>query len=462
MRYRIAPLRVIPFVLNVCWLMLTSHPAAAQNDMTLSDYLSAGWQAMEDNELQKAESSFWQALSIDPQNVSALEGLGRASLYLGRREETIQTYERLLKIDPQNLGAHLGLARCYSWNNEFEMAIDYYQKARQIAPQDKEIQVALAEIYAGKEQWRHARAEYQKILETDPRHTPALEGLKKVDALLALRHRLLTKFLIERDAGNFKGQTFSYGYRQFWPSEAGRTFYGAYYLINQKETGKTDKLDHVLEIGGRFQSQNLSWLTLADELTLHVPEGEDEVVPAGSVSALARWAGRNTLALRYERALFDLLDDIKVNRYGADSSIYFHPRISLTNAFTYGDFSDGNNSTDLYHYLAFELLKKNPDLSFTAGYRQRDYDEAAPAYYSPQELSSVVYSLYLGKALAGHYLYSIVKFLDNSDGIDNFYYLVGSDFQLQEDLSTKIEVSFFDTTAKYEAWNIAFSLDFKF
>lgn len=167
---------------------------------------------------------------------------------------------------------------------------------------------------------------------------------------------------------------------------------------------------------------------------------------------------KNTFALKYDRELFDVLDEVKGSRYGGESKIYLHGRLVMTNAYSFSAYSDSNRNEDWYHNMSAILLEGRPDLSFTVGYRMRGFKEDAPQYYSPLDLNSVIYSVYLGGPVGKTYTYGNIKVMDNSDQIDNYYFLGGSEYRLNKDTSLTAEVSYFDTTEEYHALTATMAL----
>jgi len=180
------------------------------------------------------------------------------------------------------------------------------------------------------------------------------------------------------------------------------------------------------------------------------------------LASILKYWQRNTLTAKFTRDIHDALDEIRSYRYALESNIYITPNLMLTDTFTFSDYSDDNQSTDHYHILTLIITEKKPDFNVGFGYRWRDFDNDAALYYSPQDLESRIYSVFLGQGFDDNYLYGLFKLFDNNNHIDDYYYLVGSDYKLSDNSSIISEISYFDTEGKYHALTATVSLRLKF
>jgi len=196
---------------------------------------------------------------------------------------------------------------------------------------------------------------------------------------LTPEHDFVFQYIHERDAADYRANTYSYGYMQTRFFAGGNTIFGADYIHNVEETGHPDTWGNVLELGGRYNANG--WLTIEGSTDLRAYSRDSHTFIGGHVNTTMRYFKKNAFTLRYQRDLLDILDDIRGHRYGAESNVYFNSSVLLTTSYNYADYSDGNINQDWYHNLTFLALKKKPDLHFAVGYRYRDFSMDSPDYY---------------------------------------------------------------------------------
>ena len=80
----------------------------------------------------ESAEAFQQALHIDPNNVTALNGLGIAQFHMGQREQGIQSVKQAVKVNPGFVDGHLNLARWYHGMGRYEEAAAAYTQVTKI------------------------------------------------------------------------------------------------------------------------------------------------------------------------------------------------------------------------------------------------------------------------------------------------------------------------------------------
>ena len=480
-------------VFVIYFLVINAQSVFSQetdNREGLDDYIRQGWSHVEAGDLNKATASFQKGVELEPDNIKALEGLAWCYLYTdrlkraeelyqrilttephhvaaqlglakvysfgGRHKESIDQYEQTLAEDPRNIRTYKGMAQVYSWDNRLKESVTIYQNALKLAEDDVELRLGLAKVYGWMGDWSKAEGEYEKILVIDPRHSDALKGIEEARAARQPYQRFRFQYTTETDAFNFKAHTLSYGYTWTQPLDGGNEIFAAYYFDDFRETGKTHALGNIAKLGGRLHATDRITIVGSTDIRAYSPD--PDFFAGGSLDMIIKYYKKNTFALKYARELFDVLDEIKGNRYGGESKIYLHDRLVMTNSYSSSDYSDENRNEDWYHSMSAILFKGKPDLSFTIGYRMRGFKKDAPQYYSPPDLDSAIYSLYLGGPIGKTYTYGNIKLIDNSDQIDNYYFLGGSEYPFNKDASFTAEVSYFDTTEKYHALTATMAL----
>ncbi|MDP2939556.1 MAG: tetratricopeptide repeat protein [Candidatus Omnitrophota bacterium] len=403
---------------------------------------------------------YQKALRVDPKNKGIKIGLAEAYLWAGFRKESVKQYEELLKEDPRNKGVYRGLVETYVWDNRLAEAEDLYLKALKTSPDDIDFHLGLAKIYILMASWSKAQVEYEQVIKIDPKNSTAIKGLENIEKLQKPRQELIFSYLREVDANDWRASAIIYGYRASKLLEHNNNVSASYYVSNNRETGYTYQIGNVAEMGGKYALNK--FVDLFGSINMRSYSNGINFFAGGDISSTFKYFQKNTLAFKYNREVFDVFDKIKNNRYIAESSVFLGNYINLNDSFAFNDFSDNNNSIDQYHAFNFSLLKKNPDLNVGVGYRNRDFKTNSPLYYSPQNLSSIVYSVYSGKAFNKEYVYALFKFSENSDHNDTSYYLLGSEYTLSENSSIVGEASYFGTRDKYHALSMKATFRFKF
>jgi tetratricopeptide (TPR) repeat protein len=440
-------------------VLLIASPQLSFSDDTKTSIVQ-GWESIEQNHLDEALAQFEKALEQDPGNVEAMLGKARCLLYSDRLAEAEQVYTTVLQKDTDNEAAQLGLARAYNWQGKYDLALPEYERYLKRSPNHLEAQQELAKIYTWQGKLPNAQKQYERILTEDPRNSDALTGLEEIKDVLDPSQKVFIDYLTETDAGGFKSHTTAYGYRLYKPLGGGNSLYGEYRLEDYRETGKEHAIGNAVLVGGHWETDTP--FDFNGDIDLREYSQDTGFFAGGMVNAVWSYYERNHLTLQYEHDLFDVLDDVEANRFSAELNNYLLPKLLLTNYYQFADLSDDNDSLHWQHTVTYEILKKPLDLSTSIGYRHRNFEDRSAQYYSPEDLNSVVYSVYAGKNMAQTYTYAQVKYFDNSDQIDSMSYLVGTDYALKKDVSVSAEMSYFHTTDKYHALGVSLAFHWRF
>ena len=423
-------------------------------------FISRGWESVSQNDLDGGLAQFEKALEMDPANSDAILGKGRCLLYLNRLSEAEDAYKKILEKDPENQAAMLGLARAYNWQGNFDLAAEEYEKFLKFSLDDLEAKNELAQVNQWQGRLMGAQQLYEQTLLEDPRNSDALKGMEEIRSVLEPTQKWFVNYLGERDTGDFKSTTTFYGYRVTKPLASGNEIFGEYRLEDYRESGKGHAIGNTALLGGTRQV--LEQLSLNGQLDLRDYSNDTEFFAGGLVNAVWNYHEKNSLTLQYQHDLFDVLDDVKADRYSAELKNFITQNLLMSNYYQFADLSDDNNFKHWQHSLTYIILKQRPDLSVSVGYRRRDFDLTTPDYYSPRYVGSIFYSIYLGKQLGKTYSYTSFRLYDNSDKIDSYSYLIGSEYTIKKDLSLGLEVNYFNTADNYRALGANLALHWKF
>ena len=95
-----------------------------------------GLSSWKGGDLARAESSFEEALKIDPNHVKSLVNSSRVLLDQKRTDEAIEKLNRAADVDPMNGDVHRLLGRAFHAKGQIDDAVDAYRRAIEIDPKD--------------------------------------------------------------------------------------------------------------------------------------------------------------------------------------------------------------------------------------------------------------------------------------------------------------------------------------
>jgi tetratricopeptide (TPR) repeat protein len=115
-------------------------------------------------------------LEMDPANLAALNNMGFALSDLGRNEEAITYYDRALEIDPARETALINKGVALHYLDRNEEAITYYDKALEIDPSDTLVLNNKGGALAALGRYEEAITYYDKVLVIDPDNEAAQDA----------------------------------------------------------------------------------------------------------------------------------------------------------------------------------------------------------------------------------------------------------------------------------------------
>jgi tetratricopeptide (TPR) repeat protein len=101
-----------------------------------------------DNQLEKALTTYEQAITRNPSFITPYLSLGKIFTAQGRIEDAIQVYTALLEEHPEQASAHTLAGTLYEQQGQIELAQTHYQKALEIDPDLVPALNNLAYLYA--------------------------------------------------------------------------------------------------------------------------------------------------------------------------------------------------------------------------------------------------------------------------------------------------------------------------
>jgi aspartyl/asparaginyl beta-hydroxylase (cupin superfamily) len=127
------------------------------------DHASAGAEALQKGDAQKARDCFSRALANGHADSRVMLGLAHSCKALSDREGQVAALERLLAIEPRNIPALILRADCYADAGDSRSASAYYQMAIRAAPPPASVPAELAPELRRAQQMCERYAEQYKI-----------------------------------------------------------------------------------------------------------------------------------------------------------------------------------------------------------------------------------------------------------------------------------------------------------
>ena len=149
-------------------------------DVQLALLVSAGQSAVRLGDFEKGLKYYESALSINPNEVSALKNLG--ALYLAKEDfesALIHLDSAIEQSEDDSVKVDLFFNRGLVYLNmeEFEEAEYNFEEAYFLAPDDKEALLGLAKALEQAERWRKSRTYYLELIDADPNNASYYYGV---------------------------------------------------------------------------------------------------------------------------------------------------------------------------------------------------------------------------------------------------------------------------------------------
>lgn len=142
-----------------------------------------GWELVDKRDPEDAQdaiSIFQDALTqFDPDNPQFYNGIGRASLILGKPQDAIDAFQKGLAVDPAIADMQSGIGWAYWQLHEPYLAKQAWEKALRIDPNSQDAWSAMAWIYLALGDNSRAKQGFQVLVDARPgdRTTAAVQGL---------------------------------------------------------------------------------------------------------------------------------------------------------------------------------------------------------------------------------------------------------------------------------------------
>ena len=154
----------------VCAAVALSSVLSATAQSRTALLAQTGWQALKNEDGNKAASAFGEALTLSPRDPLIQLGAGAAAHMLGRESEARKFLQRAVELEPELKLASMLLGEIAYRQGDLDLAIRTYEGALAHSPDDSEISMRLAS-------WRKEAALHHSFEERrDDRFTVMFEG----------------------------------------------------------------------------------------------------------------------------------------------------------------------------------------------------------------------------------------------------------------------------------------------
>lgn len=137
----------------------------------------AGFKALEDRDIDTAESLFRQILEYEPDNCYAFVGLAECERKKGNSASAAGWYEKCVQLEPKNEVSLRGLIMCYSDMHEDGKIAELWNEHFEILNTNDSICLKAADAFRKLHNIDMAAVLYRDLLERDPENRYALSGM---------------------------------------------------------------------------------------------------------------------------------------------------------------------------------------------------------------------------------------------------------------------------------------------
>jgi Flp pilus assembly protein TadD len=153
---------------------------------SVDDNISQATDLLNKHDIEGAIQMYQEALKLDPDDPTALTGLGAAFDEAGELENSVDCYKKALKVDPDNVIAHTGLGVAYEKQGNTDLTLREFHSAYLLDEETASLHIAYARDRHEK-RLKMEKARYEsKVGELD-------EGIRRYQRTVKLVDRSISK-----------------------------------------------------------------------------------------------------------------------------------------------------------------------------------------------------------------------------------------------------------------------------
>lgn len=173
-------------------------------DQEKSDFYAEGLTALQQGNLDAAETLFYQAIQSNQSHAKAWNNLGAVAFRRGKHDAALDAFQRAIRIDPSLFESYSNLAILNHERGQIESAVAYFERARALAPKDPGLLCNLAMA-----NWENGNyLEASRIIECCMREHPNHTDAYYINSYFSLAH------------GNYRDGWSGYEYRNRYGTPA--------------------------------------------------------------------------------------------------------------------------------------------------------------------------------------------------------------------------------------------------
>lgn len=153
-------------------------------------YVGLGVVALQENNLDDAETAFKVACRLDRNCAKAYAGLGLIAQQQTDYKKAFEMFLKCLELDTDNLTALLGLFQTSCQMGSFEKVTHYLKVYLDMHPGDTSVMFPLAALYFKDGKLEQARTVLMDLLTLDAEHKDAVNLLEEVEHSLARQRQM--------------------------------------------------------------------------------------------------------------------------------------------------------------------------------------------------------------------------------------------------------------------------------
>jgi Flp pilus assembly protein TadD, contains TPR repeats len=148
---------------------------------SLDDYISQATDLLNKDDIGAAIQMYQEALKLDPDDPTALTGLGAAFDEAGELESAVDCYKKALKVDSDDVIAHSGLGVAYEKQGNTDLTLREFRSAFLLDEETASLHIAYARDRHEKRLMREKALYESKVGELDERIRRYQRTTKSVD-----------------------------------------------------------------------------------------------------------------------------------------------------------------------------------------------------------------------------------------------------------------------------------------
>lgn len=164
---------------NLTPVEINKKDITAEDRRMAETLIAEGWQLVQQRNMAEAESKFTLAVSHDPANANAWNGLGWAQFNGGKPMNAEEAFKKAVALEPKQVAALNGLGWINKNRGDVEQAIACWLKAVKVSEYATAPIAGLAQTYMEKGDYRQAMKFYTMWLKAEPENEQAKTGLEE-------------------------------------------------------------------------------------------------------------------------------------------------------------------------------------------------------------------------------------------------------------------------------------------